>query len=302
MLDANFEEADSAAPIFHGATITRRWATIRTVSIVIPALNEEENIPHVMATIPRDELTRAGCEVEVVIVDNGSTDRTGEVAAALGATLILQPERGYGNAYHAGFAAARGDVIVTGDADCTYPFDALIGLIDHLEKGGYDFLSTNRLGRENRHSMKRSHAFGNTMLTTVSRSLFHGPFRDSQSGMWIFRRSIWAHLDVRSGGMQFSQEIKNEAYFKGFRCGEVPIEYRPRGGTVKLNAFQDGTLNLLQLAGHRVRARRCQARSARIIHAGGSNTPRTIVPTGSSSVAPEPSTPAVAQGAGIQTS
>jgi glycosyltransferase involved in cell wall biosynthesis len=226
------------------------------VSIVIPALNEEDNIPQVLDTIPCYELARAGCDVEVIVVDNASVDRTGEVAAALGATVILQPARGYGYAYHAGFAAAAGDVIVTGDADCTYPFDALPGLLDHLTSGGYDFLSTNRLGRDNRQSMKRSHAVGNRMLTTVSRGFFRTPFRDSQSGMWIFRRAVWDHLDVRSGGMQFSQEIKNEAYLKGFRCDEVPIEYRPRGGTVKLNAFQDGTRNLLQLAGHRARARR----------------------------------------------
>jgi glycosyltransferase involved in cell wall biosynthesis len=277
-LDANFDETGSTTPGFYGTATTQRWPAIHMVSIVIPALNEEENIPHVLATVPRDALMRAGCAVEVVIVDNGSTDRTSEVAAALDATVVYQPERGYGNAYHAGFAAARGDVIVTGDADCTYPFDALLELIDHLECGGYDFLSTNRLGRDNRHAMKRSHAVGNSMLTAVSRSLFHGPFRDSQSGMWIFRRSIWAHLDVRSGGMQFSQEIKNEAYLKGFRCDEVPIEYRPRGGTVKLNAFQDGTLNLLQLAGHRMRGRRSSG--SRVIHAGGSNTPRTIAGTG----------------------
>jgi glycosyltransferase involved in cell wall biosynthesis len=240
------------------------------MSIVIAALNEEENIPRVLATIPRDELARAGCGVEVIVVDNASVDRTGEVAAAFGATVILQPARGYGNAYHAGFAAARGDVIATGDADCTYPFDALPGLLDHLATGGYDFLSTNRLGRENRHSMKRSHAVGNSVLTAVSRGFFRAPFRDSQSGMWIFRRMIWRHLDVRSGGMQFSQEIKNEAYLKGFRCDEVPIEYRPRGGTVKLNAFQDGTRNLLQLAGHRVRARRRPAPGTRcLVTAGG---------------------------------
>jgi glycosyltransferase involved in cell wall biosynthesis len=256
MLDASSSESGPTEPICRSAIAAGRWPTIQTVSIVIPALNEEENIPHVLDTIPYYELASAGCDVEVIVVDNASVDHTGEIAAALGATVILQPVRGYGYAYQAGFAAVRGDVIVTGDADCTYPFDALPSLLDHLTTGGYDFLSTNRLGRENRQSMKRSHAVGNRMLTAVSRGLFRAPFHDSQSGMWIFRRAIWDRLDVRSGGMQFSQEIKNEAYLKGFRCDEVPIEYRPRGGTVKLNAFQDGARNLVQLAGHRARARR----------------------------------------------
>jgi glycosyltransferase involved in cell wall biosynthesis len=226
------------------------------VSIVIPAFNEVDNIPKVMANIPDDELVRTGYEVEIIVVDNASTDGTGEVAAALGATVIVQPMRGYGNAYHAGFAAAQGNVIATGDADCTYPFDALPGLVDHLISNGLDFLSTNRLAKDNRHAMKESHNVGNRLLTAASRSLFRSPFRDSQSGMWIFRREIWRHMDVRSGGMPFSQEIKNEAYLKGFSCEEVAIEYRPRGGDVKLNAFRDGIRNASQLMSHRLRGRR----------------------------------------------
>lgn len=255
-------DAGSAHAVPPGAASSeatpRRWPGVRSISIVIPALNEEENIPHVMATIPRAEIAAAGCQLEVVLVDNASTDRTGEVAAALGASVYLQPARGYGNAYHTGFAVARGDVIVTGDADCTYPFDALPRLVDHLVDWHYDFVSTYRLGRENRQAMKPSHTVGNRLLTAASRSFFGSPFRDSQSGMWVFRRLIWKHLDVRSGGMQFSQEIKNEAYLKGFRCDEVPIEYRRRGGVVKLNALRDGTRNISQLAAHRMRAQRRQ--------------------------------------------
>jgi glycosyltransferase involved in cell wall biosynthesis len=231
-------------------------ATVQTVSIVIPAFNEVENIHKVIANIPHDELSQAGCEVEVIVVDNASTDGTGEVAAAHGATVVVQPMRGYGNAYHAGFAAARGRVIATGDADCTYPFDVLPELVDHLVSKGLDFLSTNRLGRDNRPAMKGSHWVGNRLLTVVSRSLFRSPFHDSQSGMWIFRSEVWRHVDVRSGGMSFSQEIKNEAYLKGFSCGEVGIEYRPRGGEVKLNAFRDGIRNASQLVSHRLRGRR----------------------------------------------
>lgn len=253
--DAGSPAAAPPAEPPHRAT-QPRWPGVRSVSIVIPAMNEEENIPHVMATIPREEIAAAGCRLEVVLVDNASTDRTGEIAAALGASVYLQPARGYGNAYHTGFAVARGDVIATGDADCTYPFDALPGLIDRLVNGHYDFLSTYRLGRANREAMKPSHAVGNRLLTAASRSIFGSPFRDSQSGMWVFRRLIWKHLDVRSGGMPFSQEIKNEAYLKGFRCDEVPIEYRQRGGVVKLNAFRDGTKNISQLAAHRMRAER----------------------------------------------
>lgn len=239
-----------------GPPTAHKSGRVRTVSIVIPAFNEVDNIPKVMANIPGDELVRAGYEVEVIVVDNASTDGTGAVAAALGATVIVQPMRGYGNAYHAGFDAARGDVIATGDADCTYPFDALPGLVEHLVSNGLDFLSTNRLGRDNRPAMKGSHNAGNRLLTAASRAFFRSPFHDSQSGMWIFRREMWRHVDVRSGGMPFSQEIKNEAYLKGFGCEEVAIEYRPRGGDVKLHALHDGIRNASQLVSHRLRGRR----------------------------------------------
>jgi glycosyltransferase involved in cell wall biosynthesis len=239
-----------------GAVLAPEHWPSRTLSIVIPALNERINMPKVMATIPGDALAAAGYQVEVIVVDNGSTDGTGEVAADLGATVVLQPTRGYGHAYRAGFAASSGDLVATGDADCTYPFDALPDMLTIFANKQLHFMSTNRLGQQNSRAMKPSHGFGNRVLTRASRSFFRAPFRDSQSGMWLFRREIWADLDVRSGGMSFSQEIKNEAYLKGLRCAEIPIEYRVRGGDVKLNAVKDGLLNLSQLVGHRLRARR----------------------------------------------
>lgn len=257
--EESWAKADGHARRGHAAC---RWPSVRSLSIVIPALDEEENIPAVMWTIPREELADAGCELEVLVVDNASADRTGEVAAGLGARVHVEPVRGYGNAYRAGFAAAHGDVVVTGDADCTYPFDMVPDLIDLLDAGGIDFLSTDRLGSGNRGAMKLSHTVGNRALSAVSRTLFGVPYRDSQSGMWVFRRRIWEHLDVRSNGMQFSQEIKNEAFLKGFCCREVSIEYRQRGGVVKLRAFRDGVSNLAQLASHRARAGRSQAAGA----------------------------------------
>ncbi|MEN3263536.1 MAG: hypothetical protein V7646_430 [Pseudonocardia sp.] len=225
---------------------------VSTLSIVIPALNEEVNLPRVMANIPLAELAAAGWDTEVLIVDNGSTDGTAEVARNLGATVVNAPERGYGNAYRAGFAAATGDVIATGDADCTYPFDALPSLLATLTNDHIEFLTTNRLRQENGDAMKPSHSIGNHVLSAVSRALFRNGIRDSQSGMWVFRRYIWPHLGVVSTGMAFSQEIKNAAA-AAFRYAEVPIEYRKRGGEVKLNAVRDGMGNLGQLFQHRFR-------------------------------------------------
>jgi glycosyltransferase involved in cell wall biosynthesis len=223
------------------------------ISFVIPAYNEAVNMVAVLDTIPHLALAQRSLFAEVIVVDNNCTDDTAAIAEENGARVVPQPLRGYGNAYRAGISAAQGDVVITGDADCTYPFDAAPDLLDRLHAGDLDFLSTYRLGAENRAAMKPSHAVGNHMLTLASRALFRAPFRDSQSGMWIFKRAIWEQLDVRSGGMPFSQEIKNEAYVRGFRCGEVPIEYRMRGGEVKLNAAKDGIRNASQLFAHRAR-------------------------------------------------
>jgi glycosyltransferase involved in cell wall biosynthesis len=251
---------------------------MRSLSIVIPALNEAENIPRVMSTIPRTTLKNAGWDVEVVVVDNGSSDGTGLVAAAHGARVVFRSVRGYGSAYRAGFAAAQGEIIATGDADCTYPFDALPELLDRLDHHRLDFLSTNRLSTQNRRAIKQSHLVGNYILSGVSRSLFRSPFHDSQSGMWIFRREILDHLDLRANGMAFSQEIKHEVCLKRFRCEEVSIEYRVRGGVGKLNAGRDGIMNTSQMLSHRIRGRRLPA--GIILNEASALTPKAPVLNG----------------------
>jgi glycosyltransferase involved in cell wall biosynthesis len=225
----------------------------KTLSVVIPAFNEAENLFPLMETIPVRDLRRMGWNTEILVVDNNSTDGTGDLARELGATVVFQKERGYGNAYRAGLTAASGDVIATGDADCTYPFDALPEMLSAFEDHEVEFLTTNRLLRRNRQAMKISHTLANHLLSGVSRALFRNNVKDSQSGMWIFRRYVWERLRVESGGMAFSQEIKNAATTAGFRFTEVPIEYRPRGGEVKLNALPDGIGNLCQLFRHRLR-------------------------------------------------
>lgn len=95
------------------------------LTVIIPALNEEKAISKVIKSIPIDKLKAIGYNTEILIVDNGSTDKTKSLAHKNGAIVFVQPVRGYGNAYKAGFANADGDIIATGDADCTYPFDIL---------------------------------------------------------------------------------------------------------------------------------------------------------------------------------
>lgn len=220
---------------------------MKTLSIVIPALNEEKGIGSVLDEIPLQKLNDLGYRVELLVIDNDSEDDTANIARRHGATVIIQPIRGYGNVYKAGFAYAKGDIIATGDADLTYPFKILPEILSRMEKDGIDFMNTDRLTRLKPGVMSWSHWLGNRILTVLCRILFGWPFRDSQSGMWIFKRTIWDKLEVTSSGMPFSQELKLEAYLKGFPCAEVPIDYRARAGMEKLNTIRDGIGNILHL-------------------------------------------------------
>ena len=232
------------------------------LSVVIPALNEEQGICDVLGEIPIARLRSLGCDVEVIVVDNGSLDRTAHVACIHGATVVMQPMRGYGNAYRAGFAYATGDVVVTGDADCTYPFADLPKILELMERRNLEFVTTDRLSGLKSGVMTRTHMLGNWLLSLATKVLFGWPYKDSQSGMWIFKRYVWDALDVRSSGMPFSQELKIEAFVRGFRCAEVPIDYRARAGKAKLNTMTDGLGNIAQLVMKRISLGLVPARSA----------------------------------------
>lgn len=219
----------------------------KTLTVVIPALNEELGIGRVLKEIPIQRLEDIGYHTEVLVIDNNSTDNTGKIARDHGANVIVMPLRGYGNAYKAGFANASGDVIATGDADLTYPFDILPEILLRMEREDLDFINTDRLETLDKTVMTPSHQIGNVILSFMTKILFGAPFKDSQSGMWIFKRSIWKKMHVSSSGMPFSQELKIEAYIHGFKCAEIPIQYRARAGKEKLNTITDGIGNITHL-------------------------------------------------------
>jgi len=220
---------------------------MKTLTIIIPALNEEESIGAVIDEIPIDELKKMGYKTEILIIDNGSTDNTKNIALSRGATVIEHRIRGYGNAYKAGFSNTTSDIVATGDADLTYPFVDLPTIIQKFEADNYEFLNTNRLSALDSSAMSKSHIFGNRLLTMISKKLFSSPFEDSQSGMWVFKRYILDDIDLNSSGMSFSQELKMETFLKGFRCGEITINYRARIGKAKLNPIRDSVGNITHL-------------------------------------------------------
>lgn len=225
------------------ARAPRRTPVRRSVSFVIPSLNEEAAIGPTLEAIPAKELREQGWQVEVLVVDGDSKDRTREVAAAKGATVILEPRRGYGRAYKTGFEKARGEILVTGDADGTYPFELAPQLLEQLDREALDFITTDRFADLQPGAMRAKHKVGNWILSTATRVLFFTRFRDSQSGMWVFRRAILSKLQLTADGMAFSEELKIEAFRKA-RAKEVGIPYRVRVGEVKLQSWRDGFRNL----------------------------------------------------------
>jgi dolichol-phosphate hexosyltransferase len=223
------------------------------VSIVIPALNEEEGIGKTIAAIPRDKLENMGYNVQIIVVDNGSQDATGRLAKEAGAEVVFEPHRGYGAAFKAGFTNADGDIIATTDADCTYPVEDIPRLIKILDDDELDFITTNRFAMMQKGAMSGRNKLGNKVLSFTARFLFQVDIKDSQSGMWVFRRSLLPLMVLKSNSMALSQELKLEAcHYLGCRWREVPIQYRSRTGSVKLRVWRDGVSNLLHLMKKRV--------------------------------------------------
>ena len=226
---------------------------MKSVSIVIPALNEKYGIKRTIQAIPKREFRRMGYGVQILVVDNGSDDGTGELAREAGAEVVYEPRVGYGWAYKAGFANAKGDIIATADADSTYPVDSIPKMVNMLEEENLDFITTDRNGSLENGAMSRLHKVGNRILNATTRALFRINLHDSQSGMWVFKKTLLNSMVLKSNTMGFSQEIKIEACaFLKCRWREIPIKYTARAGAVKLRTWRDGCGNLLHLLRKRI--------------------------------------------------
>jgi len=187
-------------------------------------------------------------DLEIVIVDGDSKDKTRYVAKEKGAKVILEKRKGYGRAYKTGMIQLTGDIIVTGDADATYPFDKIHEYIQQLIDENLDFITTDRFAKLHHGSMSVKHYFGNFILAITLRILFLINLRDSQSGMWIFKKEVLDKIKPLkdfNDGMPFSEEIKIEMFSnKQIKSKEIPSLLRAREGDVKIESFSDGYKNL----------------------------------------------------------
>jgi glycosyltransferase involved in cell wall biosynthesis len=233
------------------AQIAERPADVPTlaVSVVIPCLNEAESIAECVGAA-RKALDDGGYDGEVVVVDNGSTDRSGDLAADAGARVVHEPRRGYGNAYLAGLAAAKGRYIVMLDADMTYDAGELPRFVAALEDGG-DMVLGDRMAGIVPGAMPWLHQHvGNPVLTGLLNRLFGTEVNDAHCGMRAVRRDVLPRLGLRTTGMELASEMVIRAAKAGLDIRQFPIAYHPRQGESKLATWSDGWRHLRFLLVH----------------------------------------------------
>ena len=175
-----------------------------SVTVILPTRNEEEALGPTIDAIPRGWCK----DLEIMIVD-GNSPTAPEKSHWKGHPCPGTPQ-GYGRAYRTGFDVAKNDIIVTMDADCTYPAELVPELVKRLLDDDLDFITCDRLSLAEDGSMSGLHGFGNWVLSFTARMLFWYGIKDSQTGMWVFRKSVFDYEKMRptNDGMPLSEEIK----------------------------------------------------------------------------------------------
>ena len=216
------------------------------VSIVMPCLNEEQTVG-ICVRKAVETLQKLGVKGEVVIADNGSTDKSVEIATSLGARVVHQPLKGYGNAYFMGFTEARGKYIIMADSDDSYDLTHLEPFIQALREGNELVMGSRFRGEIKPGAMPFLHRFlGNPVLTRILNFLYGTRISDAHSGMRAFTKDAFERMHLRTEGMEFASEMVIKAAKAKLKIGEIPITLWPDGRTGKphLRSFRDGWRHL----------------------------------------------------------
>lgn len=216
------------------------------LSVVLPCLNEERTLA-VCIQKARSSLNQHGIAGEIIIADNGSTDKSVEIAEAHGAKVVHVAEKGYGNALKGGFQAAQGKYIIMADADDSYELDNLIPFVQKLREG-YDLVMGNRFkGGILPGAMPWHHRYiGNPVLSFIGKLFFRSPANDFHCGIRGFTKTAIETINPQTSGMEFASEIVIKASILGMKVCEVPTRLFPDGRDrpPHLRSFRDGWRHL----------------------------------------------------------
>ena len=224
----------------------------KKISVIIPALNEENTVARVIEEIPRAEMESRGYSVEIVVVDNNSTDRTKQFAEEKGARVIHEPVMGKGKAITTAFKSVDADCVFILDADYTYPAAYLSSMLDMLEKN--DVVLGSRLrGKMEKGAMSTLNRLGNHLLALMASILYRRWISDLCTGCWGFRGTVVKDLKLDANGFDLEANLFAQVAKKRCRIAEVPIGYRRRRSPSKLNSLKDGFIIGRTLIGRRFR-------------------------------------------------
>lgn len=216
------------------------------LTIVLPCLNEERTVGICVAKA-RDFLKRHRIKGEVIVADNGSTDRSAEIARREGAVIVPVSQRGYGMALRGGFEAARGKFIIMADADDSYDLTDLMPFVEKLREG-YDLVMGNRFqGGIKKGAMPWHHRYiGNPILSWLGKKFFKTPVNDFHCGLRGFTKAAIRKMDLQTSGMELASEIVIKSSILGMKVCEVPTTLSPdgRGRPPHLHSFRDGWRHL----------------------------------------------------------
>jgi glycosyltransferase involved in cell wall biosynthesis len=226
--------------------------SFRGISVVIPCLNEEASIGQVIDQARRGiaklvrQLPGQDFQEEIIVVDNGSTDRSVKIANEHGARVLTERHPGYGSALRKGFADARHEIIVMGDGDLSYDFEAMDNLARPILDGQADFVIGNRMKSIRPGAMPTLHRYvGNPLLSLVLQIMFRSrSVHDAHCGLRAITRAAYGQLRCVTTGMEFASEMVVRAIRCRLRIAERDIVYHPRLGQSKLHSFRDGWRHL----------------------------------------------------------
>ncbi len=210
------------------------------ISIILPALNEEVTIGKVIDEIPRQALEREGYQVEILVVDGNSHDRTKEIAQGKGAQVITEPRRGKGRAMRTALEKVEADFIFMLDADFTYPATYITDMLKILREGHPVVLGSRLKGKREKGAISRLNVVGNFLLTLIANTLYRTKISDLCTGYWGLRGEVIPNLKLSANGFQIEAELFSQLSKMGYRIAEVPIYYRQRQGKAKLSSLKDG--------------------------------------------------------------